>query len=167
MESSKLISFEMWICGHHAWHCRYRMLKVAGSGLWCFLNQTDMREIWVSIFLLVAVQSPLRGKGKTRICWSKAHSKLCQETHACQSPPVQRRSITPEHMRSPVLEHSAHIHETFEMCGCRDHWGISRGNVYHHVARYHKNNASISFARGSHHRVLRVFARQPFANQEN
>ena len=87
-------------------------------------------------------------KSKTRICLSKAHSKLCQ-AHACQSPPVQRRSLTSEHMRSPDLGHSAHIHEALESCGCMDFWRIPSGNVYHHFACHHENRASISFAYGS------------------
>ena len=47
-------STKMWVRGHHAGHRPYRVLRVAGSGLWYFFNQTCER-FWV----LVAVQSSL------------------------------------------------------------------------------------------------------------
>ena len=71
-----------------------------------------------------------------------------------------------DHVWSPDLVHSTHIHETSACCGSVDLGRTSCQNVYHHFACHHKNRAGISFARGSHHPVSCVFARQPFANQE-
>ena len=37
---SRSVAVKMWFCGHHAWHCPYRMLRLAGLVLWYFPNQT-------------------------------------------------------------------------------------------------------------------------------
>ena len=47
--------------------------------------------------------------------------------------------MTSEHMWSPDLVHSAHIHEAFERCGRMDHWEIPTWYMCHHFACHHEN----------------------------
>ena len=100
--------------------------------------QPHMRAIWVSTSLLVAVRSPLRGKEQRAHLFEQgAFEALPKSTRV----PVASCSKEEPSLNiwSPDLEHSAHIHEALESCGCMDHWGISSWNVYQHFACYHKN----------------------------
>ena len=72
-------------------------------------------------FLWWLVSPSARKRAKRAFVRTRRIRSFAKKAHACQSPPVQRRSIASEHIWSPDLEHSAHIHEAFESCGCMDH----------------------------------------------